>query len=204
MRKRVAIGIIGLLSLVSWQASVRQKTSYTVAEVYDGDTFVTTEKQKIRLAGVEAPELGLWGSDSATKALEKLILNKRVQIKVIYRDPYQRLVSMVYLNDKFVNKEMLLSGWTYYKNRSKESSSELHLASQESKGKNIGIFGSICTQDINIVNPKCNIKGNNNLYHYPGCGQYNNTIVQLYLGDRWFCSNTEAEKAGYTKAQLCP
>lgn len=197
-------GIIGLLSLVSWQATVQQKTSYTVAEVYDGDTFVTAEKQKVRIAGVEAPELGLCGAIEAKKTLEDMILNKKVQMKVIYRDPYQRLVSMVYIDDKFINKEMLVSGWTYYKNRSQESSQELLETSRKSKDKQLGIFGSKCTQETNIVNAKCNIKGNNMLYHYPGCGQYNNTIVQLYLGDRWFCSKAEAEKEGYTKAQLCP
>lgn len=189
---------------------MQDMTSYSVAEVYDGDTFVTAEKQKVRIAGVDAPELGLCGASEAKKTLEDMILNKRVQMKVIYKDPYFRLVSMVYVDDKFVNLEMLKSGWAYSHNAYGESSKELLAESQASKNKMIGIFGNKCTQETNPVNPKCNIKGNirtrtkDMIYHYPGCGQYNNTIVQLYLGDQWFCSNTEAEKAGYIKAQLCP
>lgn len=210
MKKRVAVGIIGLLSLVSWQVAVQEKTSYTVAEVYDGDTFVTAEKQKVRIAGVDAPELGLCGASEAKKTLEDMILNKKVQMKVIYKDPFFRLVSMVYVDDKFVNLEMLKSGWAYSHNVSRESASELLAASQESSKNKIGIFSTKCSQEINPTNLKCNIKGNRRsgtkdlIYHYPGCGQYTNTTVQLYLGDQWFCSIKEAEKAGYTKAQLCP
>ena len=139
-----------------------------------------------------------------------MILNKKVQLKVIYKDPYFRLVSMVYVDDKFVNLEMLKSGWAYSHNISKESAAELLAASQESSKKKIGIFSSQCSQEVNPKNPKCNIKGNKRMdtkdaiYHYPGCGQYNRTVVQLYLGDQWFCSKAEAEKAGFTKAQLCP
>lgn len=203
------VGVIGLLTLISSMKSVQDKTSYTVVRVFDGDTFETAENQKVRLAGVEAPEAGLCGSEESKNTLEKMILNKKVQMKILYKDPFYRLVSMVYINDKFINKDMIASGWAYYKNRSKESSEELLTTNSISRDKKIGIFSNKCTQEINPRNLKCNIKSNNRsgskekLYHYPGCNQYNNTKVQLYLGDQWFCTEKEAVAAGYKKSGGC-
>ena len=48
MKKKLVVGVMGLLSIISWQMSVRDKTSYSVARVIDGDTFETVEKQKDR------------------------------------------------------------------------------------------------------------------------------------------------------------
>ena len=80
----------------------------------------------------------------------------------------------------------------------------------KAKVENVGIFGSKCTQATNPDNPKCIIKGNKRahagdsaLYRFPGCTQYPKTLVQLYLGDQWFCSEREAENAGFTKGSDC-
>lgn len=69
--------------------------SYTVLRVLDGDTFVTTEKQIIRLASTEAPEIDLCGGPEAKRALEKMIMGKPVYLKVIFNDRFHRLVSLV-------------------------------------------------------------------------------------------------------------
>ncbi|MEA5534853.1 hypothetical protein [Crocosphaera sp. XPORK-15E] len=55
-------------------------------------------------------------------------------------------------------------------------------------------------------NPKCNIKGNisvstgKKLYHVPGQQDYEKTVISPDKGERWFCSEEEARKAGWTKA----
>ncbi|MEA5511355.1 hypothetical protein VB715_16395 [Crocosphaera sp. UHCC 0190] len=55
-------------------------------------------------------------------------------------------------------------------------------------------------------NPKCNIKGNisvstgKKLYHIPGQQDYEKTVISTDKGERWFCSEEEARKAGWTKA----
>ena len=41
-------------------------------------------------------------------------------------------------------------------------------------------------------------------YHLPECAEYNRTIVELHLGEEWFCNESEAQKAGYTKSKNCP
>ena len=50
--------------------------AYKAARVVDGDTFDTTERQIIRLASTDAPELDLCGGIESSKTLQKLILNK--------------------------------------------------------------------------------------------------------------------------------
>jgi len=53
------------------------------------------------------------------------------------------------------------------------------------------------------------IKGNisssgEKIYHFPGCGSYNQTKIDESQGERWFTTAAEAEAAGWRKAQNCP
>ena len=55
----------------------------------------------------------------------------------------------------------------------------------------------------------CIIKGNVNskkehIYHFPGCGSYEKTQIHPEEGDQWFCSEVEAQAAGFRKAGNCP
>lgn len=70
----------------------------------------------------------------------------------------------------------------------------------------LGIF-SLCKE---LPNPSCNIKGNidkntyKKFYHLPGCKQYNQIIIDKDLGEKYFCTEQEASKAGFIKASGCP
>lgn len=53
---------------------------------------------------------------------------------------------------------------------------------------------------------KCNIKGNisrkgQRIYHVPGQKYYQQTQINERQGERWFCSEDEARKAGWRKAK---
>jgi cold shock CspA family protein len=56
------------------------------------------------------------------------------------------------------------------------------------------------------VPPTCNIKGNiswnsgNRYYHMPGMEDYAITQIDAERGERWFCSEAEAEAAGWSRA----
>ncbi len=48
----------------------------------------------------------------------------------------------------------------------------------------------------------CQIKGNINrkgdrIYHLPGSRDYERTVLNLAAGERWFCSEAEATRAGW-------
>ncbi|MEO3389010.1 hypothetical protein [Mesorhizobium sp. CAU 1741] len=53
----------------------------------------------------------------------------------------------------------------------------------------------------------CNIKGNvsintgERIYHVPGQKYYDETRISPDYGERWFCSEKEARKAGWRKAR---
>ena len=58
------------------------------------------------------------------------------------------------------------------------------------------------------ANDSCEIKGNissskEKIYHLPGCGSYEKTVIDESAGERWFCSEQEAEAAGWRKAGNC-
>ena len=183
-------------------------SSYVATVVVDGDTFVTKEDQIIRLTSINAPEMERCGGKEAQKELERIISGKPLYLKVLFRDIYNRLVADVFTPEGSVSEKMLTSGWVYYYRRT-ESESDLKTIGERAREAKIGIYGSKCTQTKNPVNPECVVKANdalgsgNKQYHFPGCGQYANTTVQLYLGDAWFCTETEAKKAGYTKGTDC-
>jgi hypothetical protein len=54
--------------------------------------------------------------------------------------------------------------------------------------------------------PSCAIKGNVNssgerIYHVPGGAFYNRTDINPEEGDRWFCTEAEAQAAGFRRSQ---
>ena len=78
-----------------------------VTQIIDGDTFRTaSRKNPVRLAHVDAPELGKSGGQAAKRALEDLIGGETVSIDTVARDRYGRAVAKVKLGRRSVNKAM--------------------------------------------------------------------------------------------------
>jgi hypothetical protein len=84
----------------------------TVSWVIDGDTFNTTTMGKIRLADINAPELGEPGSYEARDFLINLVYNKTVYLDIdqfvngtYRRDQYDRLVCVVYVEYNLTHYE---------------------------------------------------------------------------------------------------
>jgi len=50
----------------------------TVAHVIDGDTIVLTTGERVRLIGVDAPEIGTCGADEAAAFVRDRVLNRTV------------------------------------------------------------------------------------------------------------------------------
>jgi len=180
-----------------------------VVEVLDGDTFVIPGKQRVRLMNIDAPDMEHCGGLQAKQCLEELVLGKRVDLEEIIVGQYHRIVAMVYVNDLLVEEEMLSRGlavFTGVKNAQGEKLKEVYTQVKEA---GIGIFGPDCYQLENIKDPDCKIKGNNardtgkKIYHFPGCSAYSGVIVEKFWGDQWFCTEAEAQKAGFVKSKNC-
>ena len=181
-----------------------------VIGVIDGDTIVLEGKVRLRLRHIDAPELEFCGGTEAKDLLEKLVGNKIIIFKEKILDQKGRAMALIYVDNLLINEEMLKSGWTRYHSDKTTMTGELKAVADKAKTDGLGIFSPKCYQTKNPDNPKCVIKGNTDKnstlknYYYPGCPQYEFTIVEKDLGENWFCTEKEAQKAGFTKAKNCP
>lgn len=181
-----------------------------VLYVIDGDTIVLENKTRLRLRQIDAPELNYCGGSEAKALLENLLKDKKITISQPTSDQLGRLMAYVYTNKTLVNLELIKSGWVRYHHDSTLLTSKLKKAAEEAKNSRRGIYSEKCYQTENTNNPKCNIKGNidknsgKKTYYYPGCPQYQFTIIEKDIGEDWFCTEKEAEDKGFSKAKNCP
>lgn len=181
-----------------------------VIGVIDGDTIVLDGKVRLRLRGLDAPELNYCLGEESKIALEKLVTDKKVIVKEQIIDQMNRPMALIYVGDKFINREMLKLGLARFHSDNHSKKEDLKIAYDESRLKSLGIYSSQCRQSVNPDNPKCNIKGNidkstdTHIYYVPGCVQYKTAIVEKDLGESWFCTENEALTAGYSKSSRCP
>jgi endonuclease YncB( thermonuclease family) len=199
----ITTGIVVAISAGFWAS----QTFYRVAEVIDGDTFKTESNLYIRFDGVDAPEIQNCMGEKSKQELTKLIFGKNVFIKVnlIEKNQNHSIVT-IYGENGNIEEKMLKEGLVTL--RSTGGNSALEKASEAAMNAKAGVYSEECTQSVNPRNTKCNIKGSvrmgQKFYNYVGCNQYNTTLVQLYLGDKWFCSEKEALDAGFIKGKDCP
>lgn len=72
-----------------------------VVQVIDGDTIrVHGREERVRIRDVNAPELGEPGAAAAKKVLERTVLNKNVELKIVARDRYRRAVAEIFVGGK--------------------------------------------------------------------------------------------------------
>ena len=103
------ISLILLISLIFNFKFLREKS--LVTQVVDGDTFQLKSGERVRLMGVDAPEIEHCGGPEAKKVLAGLILNKNVNVEETVKEKYGRTMALVYVDGKLVNKMMLEQGW---------------------------------------------------------------------------------------------
>jgi len=85
----------------------------TVIRVIDGDTFEIYSGESVRLICIDTPEKGEGGYDLAKEFLEGLVLDKEVRLEkdVSETDKYGRLLRYVWVDEVFVNKEIVKEGY---------------------------------------------------------------------------------------------
>ena len=108
------------ISLILYSsASFSEKIIEGKAKIIDGDT-IHIEKNKIRLHGIDAPEIDQtctiknkmwhWGLESSA-ALKKLVLDNNISCVVSDIDKYKRYIAECFINNKNINKFMVRNGW---------------------------------------------------------------------------------------------
>jgi len=192
----------------------------TVIGIADGDTFTLLlpdrQQAKIRLAEIDAPEAGQPFGNRSRRALSALIFGKEVTIAVQTTDRYGRIVGRPYVRGVDVCEEMVRSGaaWAFREYLRDKRLLELEADARDAKRGLWGLsearrqapwewrrYGD-ASPSTPASDSDCRIKGNINsrgvrIYHVPGSSSYGATRIDRSKGERWFCTEAEAERAGW-------
>lgn len=183
---------------------INESRAVSVIKVVDGDTFDVDSGERVRLNGIDAPEYPKGClSKRAKDRLEELVLGKKVSLEELGKDNFGRVLAQVKLEDLWINKVLVTEGLAA---AAKGAGVEVELAETEAMAAKRGIWSSECTAE----QEGCEIKGNfhkgtkDRVYHLPGCYNYNQVVINPNEGDRWFCTEAEAQAAGFERAKDCP
>ncbi len=193
-----------------------------VARVIDGDTIELENGQKVRYIGINTPETvdprkaaECFGKESSLKNRE-LVEGKSVRLEkdVSETDKYSRLLRYVYVDDALINDYLVRQGFAYASAFPPDVKyqDQFQNAQREAQQENRGLWsscesGSSGITDQNATAENCQIKGNisstgEKIYHVPGQRYYNQTVVDESKGERWFCSEDDAQQAGWRKSKI--
>lgn len=164
----------------------------------------------------------------ASKYLKQKLDGKMIHIATDFtqadRDKYDRLLRYVYLDDEDIGLSIIANGYghEYTYNAPYAHQSDYKKAQSDAENQNKGLWApDACNETSSknkdnvsspIIQPiqsqsNCNIKGNINwsgekIYHTPGQQYYESTIIDTAYGERWFCTEAEAQGAGWRKSKV--
>ena len=189
------------------------------ASVIDGDT-IEIHGQRIRLHGIDAPESGQscqargepWRcGQQAANALDRMLEGRAVSCSGRDVDRYGRIVAVCRVSGTDANAWMVDQGWALAYRRYSEDYVPLEIAAQRAqrglwRGEFIEPWAWRRGERLLAANDNqaegCKIKGNvssegERIYHVPGGQHYGRTKIDLAKGERWFCTEAEANAAGW-------
>ncbi len=192
------------------------------AVVVDGDT-VDIAGRRVRLEGIDAPELGQrcprsfgWGAwpagRQARQALIGLIARRPVTCRARGLDQYGRMLGVCFAGGIELNGAMVQRGmaWAF-----RRYSTSYVAAEQDARSNRIGIWQTRCAPAWEYRQARwlagaaaaprgCAIKGNitkaGRIYHMPWSPWYRKTKIEPQKGERWFCDEPAAQAAGWRPA----
>ena len=197
------------------------------------DVDINGKVTRLRLIGMDTPEVvdprkpvQCFGREASAKAKE-LLSSQSVGLESDPSqgelDKYGRTLRYVYLADgRSFNKLMIEEGYAheYTYDTSYKYQAEYKQAQKDAENAKRGLWADNTCQGVatpvastsSLTQPKdssCTIKGNigatgEKIYHLIGCGSYAKTQINESQGEKWFCSENEAQVAGWRKAKNCP
>lgn len=119
----------------------------TVCSVHDGDTLNLCDKTKVRLHGIDAPELKQPHGYQARDYLRELVMDRDVSLKCVGKS-YKRQDCSVYLNGQDVQAQIVKAGLAW--DSPHYSKGHYRNLEQAARQQRLGLW-----QDKNIVSPYC-------------------------------------------------
>ena len=192
-----------------------------VKKVVDGDTLdvrIGGRTERVRVIGVDTPEVGECYATEATRRLTALIAKRQVRLVADKtqpdRDRYKRLLRHVVLADGRSAAPLLIGGgfgWEFTYGKAYAGRAAFVRAESAAVKAKAGLWRGCPTYTRKVSDPKrkltCAIKGNvsrrgdERIYHVPGQKYYAATQINPRKGERYFCTELQARKAGWRKSK---
>jgi micrococcal nuclease len=175
---------------------------FLVLSIIDGDTVEMVEKERLRLLGIDAPEVGEPFYDSARTALRELTQGKSLEIKFSQRrrDNYGRLLGYAYTDTLFVNRQLVRLGLALvYPHRDNlkdtKQMNSLFAAQDSAIADRLGIWSvPRVPEEFYLVTPR------GLRFHRPTCQFIDPNRINQYIK---IYSREEAFRAGYSPCREC-
>ncbi|MBA7654713.1 hypothetical protein ES703_62596 [subsurface metagenome] len=139
-----------------------QTETASVIRAVDGDTCILENGERVRYYGINAPESEDPQFNESTQANNNLVAGKEVRLepKDPSRDRDDRLLAYVFVDEVFVNEELLRLGYahiqrplvTKYRNR-------LLRAQEAARGEGLGIWAKAAEQNVAIAEAHADAEG---------------------------------------------
>lgn len=200
------------------QLGVRRE-AVKVSRVIDGDTVELADGRRVRYIGIDTPEtvdprkaVQCFGKQASDQNRE-LVEGKEVELEkdISETDKYGRLLRYIYIGDVFVNDYLIRQGFAHASSYPPDIKyqSQFQEAEKEARENNRGLWNACGGSGKTEAVGECQIKGNisssgEKIYHLPTCPYWSKTVINEKKGERWFCSEEEAQSAGWRRAQNCP
>ncbi len=195
------------------------------AQVIDGDTL-EIESEHIRLLDIDAPELAQTCiatieqlhrcGEAAADALAARIDRSPVTCRWDSRDDYGRVLAHCLVDNEDLSAWSVRTGWSFAFVR---YSTRLVEEERAARRERLGIWAADEVEEpwtfrqtrwnkaAEDAPDRCAIKGNVNakgerIYHLPWSSRfYGRTRIDTSKGERWFCTENEAQAAGWRPAK---
>ncbi|OAM34539.1 nuclease [Eikenella sp. NML96-A-049] len=122
-----------------------------VVRAWDGDTLHlqdhrSGQRHKLRLAGIDAPELEQAQGKACRDRLAEQVLHRQVQAEIVDTDRYGRKVAQIRLNGQDINRQQVADGCAWhYRRYAREWQSEAEYAAYaeaevQAKNQRLGLW----------------------------------------------------------------
>jgi endonuclease YncB( thermonuclease family) len=190
--------------------------------VIDADTW-DVGSDRVRLFGIDAPEIDQTCEDQAgkiwtcgawvTAQVKSAYEGKFARCDKLDVDRYGRIVARCHVDGMDAGRLLVSDGLAFaYRRYSMDYDLDEKAAAVNARGLHASrvqepaAFRASRSMQVQPSRQGCGIKGNISsggvrIYHLPGQEHYAKTRISTSRGERWFCSEVEAQAAGWRRAR---
>jgi len=140
------------------EETTRNKSTAFISRVIDGDSIELSNNIEVRLLGINTPERGQPYYQEATNRLKELVEGKNVVLEsdIQDKDQYGRLLRFVFVDNLFVNLQLVKEGYAnvYIIQPNTKYETSLRDAENEAKTSGLNVWKQPATSE-NVCDNRC-------------------------------------------------